>query len=156
MQQSLNTLSLILDESSSLIREISGEDFNHKPSPNKWSKKELLGHLVDSAFNNLQRFIRAQYEDIPFIRYDQDAWVNFNNYQQYDRETVLNLWLSMNRHIMHVISSADKNKLQRLCKTSMDGEPKSIEWLFVDYVKHLHYHLGQILPGYGKKVEVYP
>ena len=156
MQDALNTLSLILDESPELINEISTEEFDRKPAPGKWSKKELLGHLIDSAFNNLQRFIRAQYEDIPMIKYHQDEWVKLNNYHSYDRAIVLNLWLSMNRHIVHVIDSADPNLLQRLCRTSQDGEAKTVEWLFIDYVKHLQYHLGQVLPDYSRKVEVYP
>src|SRR5205823_2427776 len=102
------------------------------------------------------RFVRAQYEDVPMIKYDQDKWVQINNYQAYDKETVLNLWLSLNRHIVHVIEFTSAEQLQKLSKTSIDGEPKTIEWLFMDYVKHLQYHLGKILPDYARKVESYP
>src|SRR5688572_27029542 len=62
-----------------------------KPSPNKWSKKEILGHLVDSAQNNLRRFIVAQYEDNPKIVYRQDDWVRTNNYQNAVFEDLINL-----------------------------------------------------------------
>src|SRR6476620_2941826 len=55
----------------------------YKPLPNKWSKKELIGHMIDSAQNNIRRFITAQYEDRPKIIYNQDKWVTINNYQDY-------------------------------------------------------------------------
>ena len=63
-----------------------------KPSPNKWSKKEILGHLVDSAQNNLRRFIVAQYDDNPKIIYRQDDWVRINNYQNARLEELIQLW----------------------------------------------------------------
>ncbi len=42
--------------------------------PNKWSKKEIIGHLINSATNNHQRFVRCQFETIPKIVYDQNKW----------------------------------------------------------------------------------
>ena len=155
LEEALETLTFILDETPAIIRSIPQEDYVHKASPTKWSKQELLGHLADSAYNNIQRFVRAQYEELPIISYNQDEWVALNHYQSYDREALLNLWASLNRHIIHIISSAYKTSLQRMSKTSVDGEPRSIEWLYIDYVKHLQYHMGQILPNYERKVEHY-
>ena len=66
-----------------------------KPSPAKWSKKEIIGHLVDSAQNNLRRFIVAQYEDDPKIIYRQDDWVRINNYQNERLEEAISYYFNV-------------------------------------------------------------
>jgi hypothetical protein len=67
---SINRLQDLLDVVPAKLSRIKDTDFVYKPAPDKWSKKEILGHLIDSAANNHQRFIRAQYENIPTIVYD--------------------------------------------------------------------------------------
>ena len=48
----------------------------YKPDPDRWSKKEILGHLIDSASNNHQRFVRAQFTArLEFPEYEQKSWV---------------------------------------------------------------------------------
>ena len=70
----VDRLQYLCDAIPSLIKQIPEQEFSHKSAPGKWSKKEILGHLIDSATNNHQRFVRAQFEDTPFIIYDQDNW----------------------------------------------------------------------------------
>ena len=77
-----NSVAEVIDELQTLVdilpvqlKHFTKKEFDHKPLPEKWSKKEIMGHLCDSCFNNLQRIIRVQYEDKPLIIYDQDAWV---------------------------------------------------------------------------------
>jgi hypothetical protein len=42
----------------------------------KWTRKQLLGHLIDSASNNYQRFVRLQQGNlVGFPGYDQEFWV---------------------------------------------------------------------------------
>ena len=114
-----------------------------KPQPDKWSKKEILGHLVDSAQNNIRRFIVAQYEDNPAIGYAQDAWVNCSNYQEYPVEDLVTLWTLLNRHIIMVLRRMSPGAAQRKC--TMSGQTQSLEWVAADYVNHLLHHLHQIL-----------
>ena len=76
--QALEKLNYIVEKVPKLLSQISEEKISEKPSPNKWSKKEIIGHLIDSATNNHHRFIRGQFEDIPDIRYDQDEWNKYS------------------------------------------------------------------------------
>ena len=114
-----------------------------KPQPDKWSKKEILGHLVDSAQNNIRRFIVAQYEDGPTIRYAQDTWVECSNYQGYPIGDLVTLWTLLNRHIVIVLRQMSPAAAQRPC--SMGGQPQSLEWVAADYCNHTLHHLHQIL-----------
>jgi len=108
------------------------EVYAWKPQPAKWSKKEILGHLVDSAQNNIRRFIVAQYEDEPVIRYAQDEWVNCSDYQHYPTRDLVVLWTLLN-----------PEAAQRKC--GMGGPPQTMEWVAADYCNHLLHHLHQIL-----------
>jgi hypothetical protein len=114
-----------------------------KPGPDKWSKKEILGHLVDSAQNNIRRFIVAQYEESPTIGYAQDAWVACSNYPGYPTEDLVALWTLLNRHIVVILRQMSPEARQRMC--SMGGQPQSLEWVAADYCNHLLHHLHQIL-----------
>src|SRR5215813_14552557 len=82
----------IIDQHLSTLQFIPEDKFYFKPSPTKWSKKEILGHLVDSAQSNIRRFIVAQYEEQPRIVYNQDQWVAVANYQQYSLPDLISLW----------------------------------------------------------------
>ena len=73
-----------------------------KPSPGKWSKKEILGHLIDSAQNNIRRFVVSQYEEKPHIVYAQDEWVKAGGYQQYNTADLIELWQLLNKHLCMV------------------------------------------------------
>jgi hypothetical protein len=129
-----------------MIPKIESTIFDHKPAPNKWSKKEILGHLIDSAQNNLQRFVRGQYEDTPKITYSQDDWVNLQHYQDYDREELLQLWVSLNKHLARTLSVMDSSNYEKQCDT---GKPEtdvhSLKWMADDYLSHLKHHLNQIV-----------
>jgi hypothetical protein len=121
--------------------------YSEKPDPEKWSKKEILGHLVDSAQNNIRRFIVAQYEDNPTIGYAQDAWVACSNYPGYPIEDLVTLWTLLNRHIVMILRHMSPAAARRMC--SMGGarvpQPQSLEWVAADYCNHLLHHLHQIL-----------
>ena len=122
-------------------------ELNRKPAPNKWSKKEILGHLIDSAANNHQRFIRSQYEKEPFtiFPYEQDHWVNIQKYNEVDSKYLVELWRLYNQHIHWIISNYPEEKLTVKC-VSTDGREtaENIFLLIKDYVDHMDHHLGQI------------
>jgi hypothetical protein len=113
-----------------------------KPAAGKWSKKEIIGHLVDSAQNNLRRFIVAQYEEKPLIVYKQDSWVAINNYQERPLNELVQTWYLINKQIVSVLRNTPTGMRGRLCNTET---VHSIEWLANDYVLHLKHHLHQVL-----------
>lgn len=115
------------------------------PAPGKWSKKELIGHLIDSAANNHQRFVRAQFTDHLLIsRYDQEAWVKHQDYRGESWLHLLALWKSYNLHLLHIASRINEERLDSFCQLE-DGESVSLRFLVEDYVAHLKHHLKQIL-----------
>src|SRR6478609_6312785 len=128
-------LSQLVDEFTSKINDIPEEIFAAKPRPEKWSKKEVLGHLIDSASNNLRRFICGQYESSPKITYQQDFWVMANDYQNIKKENVIQLWKLLNEQICEVLRAMPDQNASLLCDTGKDNiQLRSIEWLAEDYV----------------------
>ncbi|MGG3574494.1 DinB family protein [Bacillus gobiensis] len=117
-------------------------EISQRPLPHKWSKKEILGHLCDSAINNLERFIKIQYEEQPFVLspYNQDQWVALQDYQDISVEEIINLWCSLNKKIIKVISIIPTEKLEYLCDIG-DNRLKTFEWLIQDYLEHMEHHL---------------
>jgi hypothetical protein len=114
-----------------------------KPAANKWSKKEILGHLIDSAANNHQRFVRLQLQpELSLPGYDQDNWVRLNRYQQSAWSEIVTLWSAYNRHLATVIESLDDAALEHVWH-SPSGDV-TLEFIATDYVRHLKHHLRQI------------
>ena len=149
MEATISELNTIINDYSTKIGAISEHEFSAKPLPNKWSKKEVLGHLIDSAQNNLRRFVCSQYEaSPPKIVYEQDHWVNANAYQQMDPKEVIALWILINSRIAAVLEQMPSSSYAKECDTGKNSiSLHSLEWLAEDYVKHLKHHLNQILPG---------
>lgn len=118
-------------------------EFSKRPAPGKWSPKEELGHLIDSANNNHQRFVRGQFEDRPSIRYKQDEWVTANRYQEMDPYAVIELWVAYNTFLIMLMRKMPQELYARECLTGDD--PHTLEWLMVDYVDHVDHHLDRVL-----------
>lgn len=121
------------------------EQWQHKPAPNKWSKQEILGHLIDSAINNLKRFTDAQYMPSPYSvpKYQQDDVVRVNHYQQLPIDHLAALWQLLNQQILYVITHIPTEQLSTVI-TIPSGESKTLGWLIDDYADHLEHHLQQI------------
>lgn len=115
-----------------------------KPAPNKWSRQEIMGHLIDSALNNLRRFTEIQFLPQPFtvIGYQQDHLVTINHYQQLPPAHILALWQLLNRQIIYVINEISDEQLA--IEIIAAGETKTLEWLIIDYIDHMEHHLKQI------------
>ena len=142
MKAIASELNKIIEDHLSALRSVSLEEFHFKPSPAKWSKKEILGHLVDSAQNNIRRFIVAQYDERPKIVYNQDKWVAITNYQQYQLTDLINLWYQLNKHICQVLIFMPIETSKRQVQTE---ELHDLRLLAEDYIKHLLHHLHQVL-----------
>jgi hypothetical protein len=113
--------------------------------PNKWSKKEILGHLCDSATNNHHRFIKVQFEKQPFVitPYAQNNWVAIQYYQSMSVDDIMRYWNSLNGHIVKVISKIPDYKLAYLCQID-ENQCITLSELILDYLRHMEHHLMQI------------
>lgn len=141
LQNLANTISRFLQTDQDSI------DWETKPLPIKWSKKEIIGHLVDSAQINLQRFVRCTYEDHFKLIYEQEEWVAAAHYQDADIKEILDLWILLNRQIMRVLSNYPADRLGAVCDNDKNAtQLHTVEWLAADYVSHMQHHLGQIVP----------
>ncbi|HYG20137.1 MAG TPA: DinB family protein [Ohtaekwangia sp.] len=149
MRETAAELHSIIVDFNHKISQIPEDEFTAKPLPHKWSKKEVLGHLIDSAQNNLRRFICGQYETTPpKIVYDQDFWVAVNGYQAAEKESVLQHWVHLNNRIANVLMTMPAENHSRQCDTGKEAQQlRTLDWLAADYVKHLKHHLNQIIPG---------
>ena len=136
-------LNNILDKAPNLLMEISEENMSMKPSPKKWSKKEVIGHLIDSATNNHHRLVRGQFELKPEIVYDQDKWNEFNFYQEIDSAQLINFWTIYNRQLIELIKQIPKGNLTN--EINVGYKNVTFELLIVEYVEHLEHHLKQLI-----------
>ena len=124
------------------LNSISDEAASVRPAPGKWSKKEILGHLVDSAQNNIRRFIVARYEETPQIVYRQDAWVSAHQYNDYAWKELIQLWQLQNKQLVSLIRNASSEVAERTVQTE---SLHTVAWLASDYIRHLQHHLHQVL-----------
>ncbi|MDV3746664.1 hypothetical protein CMU21_02345 [Elizabethkingia anophelis] len=138
-------LKTIIDTELKRFEIISEDEWVYKASLEKWSRKEILGHLCDSAFTNIRRFVVTQYKENENIVYDQDEWVKAQNYQNIPAAEVINLWKSLNYQIVHIVENMPDEALQRTCDTSKTTpEILTLEVLIKGYIDHLHHHLKTI------------
>ncbi len=117
------------------------------PAPGKWSRKQILGHLVDSAINNLKRFTDIQFLPQPYvvIAYSQNELVAVNNYQQVPLDHLIQLWQSLNQQIILIVENIPAEKFQYRVKTQyQNNEMQILEWLICDYVAHMEHHHKQL------------
>ena len=121
-------------------------ELSHRPGPGRWSKKEILGHLIDSAANNHPRFILAQSGPEPYlmIPYDHERWVGCSSYSTMPADGLLALWLAYNEHLGRLIQRIPAAALGRACRTP-SGNDVTLDWVVRDYVLHLEHHVHQII-----------
>ena len=146
----------VVESAAPRLLAISDEDAGRAPAAGKWSPKEVLGHLIDSASNNHQRFVRAQFSDgLVFPGYDQAVWVAAQDYRSAPWSELVGLWRLFNLHLARVIESAPASaRLQQRSnhnlheiawKSVPPDEPATLEYFMRDYVGHLRHHLAQVL-----------
>jgi len=126
------------------LREISEPDSTKPVLRGGWSRKQVIGHLIDSASNNHQRFVRAALQSsLEFPGYDQDGLVRVQAVQEADWALLVGLWAAYNRYLAHVIANLPASKLETPCRIG-EGEAVTLAFLATDYFRHLVHHLGQI------------
>ena len=126
---------------------LSEQQASAKPYPEKWSVKQILGHLVDSASNNHQRIVRMQeVADIGMFRYTQTHWVECQHYQAEPWRDLVNLWYFANKHLAHIIERVDRGSLSNVCDMGYP-EPATLHLVISEYFRHVRHHLDQIFSG---------
>lgn len=144
-----------VDESAARMVALSDADAAAPRMPGKWSRKEIVGHLLDSALHNQTRFVRGQLqEDLIFDGYDQDAWVRAQRYRDQPWADLVDAWRAANRRIATTMRMAPDEALQRPRRRhNFDeiefealppGAPATLEFMMRDYIAHLEHHLRQI------------
>jgi hypothetical protein len=141
METKLNEL---LQQGKDYMMECSEENFSTKRN-NKWSKKEMLGHLIDSGIHNLLRITEVQFEGRPYPirKYRPNESVVANNYQHTDSKQLINFWLAVNYQLLNVIALQTEESLCYQIKFET-GKVAGLRFLIEDYIEHLEHHLNQI------------
>lgn len=144
-----------VEESARMLRALPPGDAARHPAPGKWSPKEIIGHLIDSAANNHHRFLRARWqEDLVFGGYEQEAWVAAQRYQDAPWDELLTLWRAYNLHLARVMRLVPetvrtrehrRHNLDRIAWHPVPADrPATLDYFMRDYVGHLRHHLAQI------------
>ena len=136
-----------VNEATSWLNSISDDETARATAPDKWSRKEIIGHLIDSASNNHQRFVRGQLADhYTSAHYAQNDWVSLQHYRDAEWLSLVALWREYNLHLARIIESTPDDVAQRHRIQLVDSnEAQSLGWWMSDYVGHLKHHLEQIL-----------
>ena len=137
------------------LRVLTDEDAAHRPAgPDSWSRKEELGHLIDSAVNNHVRFTRASLENgFSGPSYDQDGWVRAHGYHELPWLSLLDAWRQHNDMLGRLVKRIPDERLEASCRIGSDA-PVTLRFLIEDYILHMQHHLDHILGR--EKITQYP
>jgi len=145
VKDTANQIRRTVDEASAAMVRMKPDEVSLRRRPDGWSKKEILGHLIDSAANNHQRFVRASYHAAAsFPTYDQNAWVRIQQYQASEWVGLVTLWSAFNRHLSDVIDRIPEEAKSSPCNVGK-AEPVTLGFVVTDYLRHLQHHVSQIL-----------
>lgn len=155
MTQPHERLRAAITEAYPRLSAISDSDAATPAAPGKWSPKQVIGHLIDSASNNHQRFVRANFtDDLIFLGYDQEKWVELGRYDEAPWESLLTLWREFNLQIARVMEATPdevanaprkRHNLHQLAWRAVpEDQPATLAYFMSDYVDHLEHHLRQI------------
>jgi len=145
LQAAADRFQRVLETAPAQLVRISDGDEGADAGFGRWSKKEILGHLIDSAGNHQQRIVRAQLApSLEFPNYQQMEWVTAQTYSTEAWPDLINLWLLLNRHLLHIWRHVPEAALATPCAIG-GKEPIALAQVMTGYVDHLEHHLSQIL-----------
>ena len=144
IHQTAEQLRSIVQAYSTKFQNISETESMKPLDEGKWSRKMILGHLLDSASNNHQRFVRLQLaSNLNLPGYQQEEWVLLQGYQEEPWSDLVALWKSYNNHLAHIMERMSEEALMNSCSIN-NGEPVTLRFIAEDYVRHLKHHLEQM------------
>lgn len=144
MKELSQKLRKVIDAAEPKLRKTNATESTKPVLAGGWSRKQVIGHLIDSASNNHQRFVRATLqESLDFPGYEQDGCVRVQAPQEADWGLLVSLWAAYNRYLAHVIAHLPESKLSTACRIG-SGEVVTLDFLVKDYLRHLVHHLRQI------------
>ncbi|WP_262384750.1 DinB family protein [Paenibacillus terrae] len=146
MKSAIEELTRLIENQEKEFLSISEHEFDAKPNPEKWSKKEILGHLCDSASNNHRRFLMIKHSTSPvkIESYAQNDWVAANQYQEeFTHVDVIHLWKLLNKQIINVLNSCTALDFEKGFQKN-EQTTETLGWLVDDYIQHMRHHLEQI------------
>ena len=147
MQNIIERLSVLIDTAPTIFESQKEEEFALQPWLGMWSKKQLLGHLIDSAVMCHQRIVRIQYEKGPIVFYNRKQWIDVQHYNAADSNDLIQLWKWYNKHLLHVITNIPSQNLEKIV-TLRSGNQYNLNSLIVDYVEQVETNFMQI---FGEK-----
>jgi hypothetical protein len=151
MKELSGNLLRVVESAEARLCEVSEAESVKPALPGGWSRKQLLGHLIDSASNNHQRFVRAALQpSLEFPGYDQEGNIKIQAVQDANWALLVSLWAAYNRYLAHVIAHLPAEKLDTVCRIGA-GEPVTLGFIATDYLTHMLHHLKQI--GVAESVE---
>ena len=134
----------VIESAEPKLRAVTNTDSAIPALSGGWSRKQVVAHLIDSASNNHQRFVRASLQpSLDFPGYDQDGNIRVQEPQEADWRLLVSLWAEYNRYLAHVIARLPASKLDTICRIG-PNQPVTLGFIAEDYVRHLLHHLRQI------------
>lgn len=166
MENFINEFKEIVESAATRLLQMSESQSEIRPAPGKWSPKEIIGHLIDSAANNHRRFVLAQLQDdLIFPGYKQDKWVAAQNYQSASWASLVQLWKLYNLQIAHLVSCIPEETLLKprrnhnlheiAWQTVPPDQPAALDYFIRDYFGHLQHHLRQIFKSAKLKLDIF-
>jgi hypothetical protein len=144
MQELSEKLLAVIDMAEPRLHKIDAAESRKPILTGGWSRKQVLGHLIDSASNNHQRFVRASLQQsLEFPAYDQEGNVRIQAPQDAEWPLLVSLWAAYNRYLAHIIAHLPTTKLETECRIGA-GTPVTLRFLAEDYLTHLLHHLRQL------------
>jgi hypothetical protein len=144
MKELSEKLLAVVDAAEPKLRAINASESAKPIRPGGWSRKQVMGHLIDSASNNHQRFVRAVLQDsLDFPAYDQDGNIRVQAPQEAEWPLLVSLWAMYNRYLAHIIARLPESKLEAVCRIGA-GKPVTLGFIAEDYLTHLLHHLRQV------------
>ena len=144
MKQLSEQLLSVIEAAEPKLREISALESAEPILPGGWSRRQVLGHLIDSASNNHQRFVRAALQSpLDFPGYDQEGNVRVQAPQEADWLLLVSLWAAYNCYLAHIIARLPAANLETPCRIG-GREPVTLGFIVSDYLTHMVHHLSQI------------
>ena len=146
MNSTISRLNQLITKGEAYLKTTHRQKLAAKPKPTQWSKKEILGHLIDSARYNLRRFteIHVKSNMYQIVDYEQDELVLVNDYQRVEPKDLTMLWVSLNKQIIHVIKQQNEKTLQIQAKLP-NQKTTNLLFLINDYLEHMEHHVKQIV-----------